>query len=466
MSALWTSTDAEAATLGRATRAFAAEGVSIDTRTLRPGDLFVALKGEARDGHDFVSHALGRGAAAALVVQKPDGVLEEAPLLQVANTQRGLEDLGRWARKRAKARVVAVTGSAGKTTTKEMLRLALGRLGPTHASHSSYNNHWGVPLSLAQFPTECTYGVFEIGMNHFGEIRSLASFVRPHVALVTTVASAHLEYFGTIEAIADAKSEIFESLSRDGAALVPADNPLAPRLEARARQAGANRILSFGESSRADARLLARHEDVGGVRIEADILGRAATFRLGAEGAHMAQNAVAALLAIATLGGDVLQAAAALATFSPLKGRGARFVLPFEHGSVEIIDESYNANPASMRAALALLGGAKLQRGGRRIAVLGDMLELGEQSLSLHAALADAVEEAKTDLVFACGRDMRALFETLPQSRRGGWAERSSDIAPKVVHALRAGDEVLVKGSLGSRMAIILDAIRSHESGA
>jgi UDP-N-acetylmuramoyl-tripeptide--D-alanyl-D-alanine ligase len=465
LSALWISADAEAATLGRATCAFAAEGVSIDTRTLRPGDLFVALKGDARDGHAFVSHALARGAAAALVAQTPDCLGKEAPLLQVANTQRALEDLGCWARRRAQARVVAVTGSAGKTTTKEMLRLVLGRLGPTHASRSSYNNHWGVPLSLAQFPRDCAFGVFEIGMNHFGEIRSLVSFVQPHVALVTTIAPAHLEYFGTIEAIADAKSEIFESLSPGGAAIVPADNPLAPRLVARARQAGVERILAFGQSFDADARLLARNEEAQGVRIDAEILGRAVAFRLGAEGAHMAQNAIAALLAVAALEGDVLQAAAALATFSPLKGRGARFMLPLRQGSVEIIDESYNANPASMRAALALLGGAKLPNGGRRIAVLGDMLELGEQSSSLHAGLADAVEEARADLVFACGRDMRALFELLPQSRRGAWGERSSDIAPKVVDALRAGDEVLVKGSLGSRMAVVLDAIRSQPSG-
>ena len=465
MTALWTSADAESATLGRATRAFAAGGVSIDTRTLKPADLFVALKGDARDGHAFVAHALARGASAALVEQRPEGVGEGAPLLQVSNTQRGLEDLGRWARKRAQARVIAVTGSAGKTTTKEMLRIAFGPLGPTHASQSSYNNHLGVPLSLAQFPRDSSFGVFEIGMNHFGEIRSLVSFVRPHVALVTTIAPAHLEYFGTIEAIADAKSEIFESLSQEGTALVPSDNPLAPRLVARAHQAGAKRILAFGESSKADARLLARRREAEGMQIEAEILGHAITFRLGADGGHMAQNAIAALLAVAALEGDVQRAAAALATFSALKGRGARFVLPLAQGSVEIIDESYNANPASMRAALALLGGARLRDGGRRIAVLGDMLELGEQSSLLHAALADAVEDAKTDLVFACGRDMRALFETLPQSRRGAWGESSSDIAPKVAHALQAGDEVLVKGSLGSHMAVILDAIRSQGSG-
>ena len=458
MSALWTSGEAEAATLGRATRAFAAQGVSIDTRTLKPGDLFVALKGDARDGHGFVQEAIARGAAGALVANVPQAVPENAPLLMVADTMRGIEDLGRWARKRARGHVVAVTGSAGKTTTKEMLRLAFGALGATHSSAASYNNHWGVPLSLAQFPQACAFGVFEIGMNHFGEIRALAGFVRPQVALVTIIAAAHLEYFGNVEAIADAKSEIFERLPPDGAALVPADSDLVLRLIARARQSGVERILSFGENASSDARLVARTEDSHGMRVEADVLGRVHAFRIGAAGAHMAQNAVAALLAVAVLDGDVAQAAEALASFSALKGRGARYALPLAGGSIQIIDESYNANPASMRAALAILGSTNPR--GRRIAVLGDMLELGRDSPSLHAALADSVEQARADLVFACGRDMRALFEALPESRRGAWGETSSAVAPKIVGALRAGDEVLIKGSLGSRMAVILEALR------
>ena len=465
MSALWTLQEVQAATLGRATYAFLAQGVSIDTRTLKPGDLFVALKGENRDGHRFVSAALDSGAAAALVSRRSDNVRDDAPLLFVANTQRGLEDLGCAARKRAIAKVVAVTGSAGKTTTKEMLRLALGTLGPTHASASSYNNHWGVPLSLAQFPRESRFGVFEIGMNHVGEIRSLVRFAQPHAAIVTTIAPAHLEYFGSVEAIADAKSEIFEGLQPAGVAIVPAENPCTGRLIARARQAQVERILTFGESA-ADARLVSITDLNRGMRIESEILGTRRTFAIGAAGMHIAHNALATLLAVAALDEDVASAAGALATFSALKGRGARLAVPLAGGAIEIIDESYNANPASMRAALALLAAAKPAEGGRRIAVLGDMLELGPESAALHADLADAVEEAKTDLLFACGRDMRALYEALPPSRRGSWGETSSEIAAEIVRAVRAGDEVLIKGSLGSRMAVILDALKAGGGAA
>jgi UDP-N-acetylmuramoyl-tripeptide--D-alanyl-D-alanine ligase len=461
MNALWTSQEMEAATLGRATTRFAAEGVSIDTRTLRTGELFVALKGEARDGHRFVSGALEHGAAAALVSHAPDDVGGNAPLLVVANTQRGLEDLGLAARRRAFGRVVAVTGSAGKTTTKEMLRLALGALGQTHASASSFNNHWGVPLSLARLPRDADYGVFEIGMNHFGEIRSLVGFVQPHVAIVTTIAPAHLEYFGSVEAIADAKSEIFDGLRPDGVAIVPSENPCTERLIARAHQADVEQILTFGQAANAAARLVAISGSREGMRVDAEICGCRTSFTVGASGMHIAHNALATLLGVAVLRGDIDKAGHALARFSALKGRGARFAVPLGGGAVEIIDESYNANPASMRAALALLAAAEPRNGGRRIAVLGDMLELGPESATLHAELAGAVEAAKADLVFACGRDMRALFDALPPSRRGSWGKTSSEIAPEIVRSVRAGDEILVKGSLGSRMAVILEALKA-----
>ena len=255
MSALWTSAEAEAATLGHASHAFSAQGLSIDTRTLKEGDLYIAIKGDNRDGHDFVAAAFDAKAAGALVSYKPQGIAAGAPLLTVANTQRALEDLARAARARSDAKIIAVTGSAGKTTTKEMLRLAFGALGPTHASGASFNNHWGVPFSLAGLPRVAAYGVFEIGMNHFGEIRSLVSFVRPHAALVTTIAPAHLEFFGSCEAIADAKSEIFEGIVPGGAAIIPSDNSYAERLIARAKQARVARILSFGAKPGCDARL-------------------------------------------------------------------------------------------------------------------------------------------------------------------------------------------------------------------
>jgi len=337
----------------------------------------------------------------------------------------------------------------------------LSTLGLTRASVSSYNNHWGVPLSLAQFPRGCRFGVFEIGMNHFGEIRSLVGFVRPHIAIITTIAPAHLEYFGSVEAIADAKSEIFEGLQPDGVAIAPAENPCTERLIARARQANVKRTLAFGQSRDADARLVSIRDSSTGMHVEAEICGRRHAFAIGASGMHIAHNALATLLAVAALGEDVATAAGALAAFSALKGRGARLAVHLASGAIEIIDESYNANPASMRAALGLLAAAEPGAGGRRVAVLGDMLELGPQSTALHADLAGAVEEAKTDIVFACGRDMRALYEALPLSRRGLWAETSSEIAPEIVRAVSAGDKVLIKGSLGSRMAVILEALKA-----
>ncbi len=372
------------------------------------------------------------------------------PLLAVADTQRWLEDLACAARARSSARILAVTGSAGKTTTKEILRLCCNALGRTHASAASYNNHWGVPLSLASLPRDAEYGVFEIGMNHAGEIRSLVSFVRPHVALVTTIAPAHLEYFGSCDAIADAKSEIFEGLVPGGAALIPSDSPYADRLAARAAQARVSRVVRFGSTG--DARLLSFAPDGDGMRVKADILGRMVDCLVGAPGEHIARNVVAALAAVSLAEGDVLNAAAALKNFTALKGRGARF----EANGIQVIDESYNANPASMTAALALLGAAR----GRKLAVLGDMLEMGEGGPALHAALADPIAAAHTDLVFASGPQMKALWDALPAGRRGAYAENSAALAPQLTAALKPGDTVLVKGSLGSRMAVIVEALK------
>jgi UDP-N-acetylmuramoyl-tripeptide--D-alanyl-D-alanine ligase len=445
---LWSSAEAENATLGKASARFAVNGLSIDTRTLKEGDLFVALKGDNRDGHDFVRAAFAAKAGAALVSRRPDGV--EGPLLTVANTQRGLEDLGRAARARSNAKVIAVTGSAGKTTTKEILRHALNGLGRTHVSAASHNNHWGVPLSLAALPANAEYGVFEIGMNHFGEIRGLVSLVRPHVAMITTIAAAHLEFFANCESIADAKSEIFEGLVPGGAALIPADSPYAERLAARAAQAKVSHLVRFGQTG--EARLISFTPDGEGMRVKADILGRAVDCYVGAPGAHIAGNVVGALAAVALADGDVLNAAAGLKDFTALKGRGQRF----QSGDVTVIDESYNANPASMAAALALLGAAK----GRKIAVLGDMLEMGEGDH--HAALAAPIAAAGTDLVFAAGREMKALWDALPKPLRGAYAETSAALAPQLLAALKPGDTVLVKGSHGSRMALIMDALKAR----
>jgi UDP-N-acetylmuramoyl-tripeptide--D-alanyl-D-alanine ligase len=447
---LWSSADAQAATLGKASAHFAVNGLSIDTRTLKEGELFVALQGDNRDGHDFVAAAFAAKAGAALVSRE----LKNAggPLLTVAHTQRGLEDLARAARARSNAKILAVTGSAGKTTTKEILARACNALGRTHASAASYNNHWGVPLSLAALPQDAEYGVFEIGMNHFGEIRNLVSFVRPHVALVTTIAPAHLEFFGSCEAIADAKSEIFEGLMPGGFALIPSDSPYADRLMTRARQAQVSRVVSFGQAG--EARLVSFAPEGEGIRVKADILGRAVDCMVGAPGLHIAQNVVGALAAIALLDGDVLNAAAALKDFTALKGRGARF----QAGDVAVIDESYNANPASMTAALALLGAGKT----RKIAVLGDMLEMGGDAPAHHAGLAEPIAAAGTDLVFAAGPLMKSLWDALPASRRGAYAENSAALKAPLLAALKSGDTVLVKGSFGSKMSLIIDALRAR----
>lgn len=462
MSALWTAEEAAVATGSASRGRWEANGVSIDTRTLEPGDLFIALKGDLRDGHGYVAAALAKSAAAAMVARVPEGVEHDARLLIVRDTQTGLEALAAASRARSTARIAAVTGSAGKTTTKEMLRLILKESGSVAASAASYNNHWGVPLSLARMHRETEFGVFEIGMNHAGEIRALVRQVRPHVAIVTTVAPAHLEHFGTVEAIADAKSEIFEGVEPGGTAILPLDNPHYGRLRRRAEEARVAKIMSFGAGEGAAARLLQAQAQGSGQVVTAEIAGRRLQFAIGAPGAHIASNALAALLAAHAFGVDPSRAATALESFAPLKGRGARIVV----GDIALIDESYNANPASMAAALGLLGDARPHAGARRIAVLGDMLELGERSPALHRDLEQPISAAGADLVFLCGKAMRALWEALPQSRRGAYAETSVALAPELVRALKPGDVVLVKGSFGSRMSVIIDALKARAAAS
>jgi len=456
---LWTAEEAARATAGEATTQWNATGISIDTRTVEPGDLFVALHGDARDGHEFAAAALRKGAAAVLVSRVPADVHANAPMLLVQDTLAGLEALGRAARNRSAARIIAVTGSAGKTTTNEMLRLMLSGQGIVAASAASYNNHWGVPLSLARMPRDTVFGVFEIGMNHAGEIRNLVRHVRPHVAVITTIAPAHIEFFGTVEAIADAKAEIFEGIEPGGACVLPADNEQFPRLKRRAEQLSIRTIASFGQSEAADARLLSTAAAEAGQAAVATIFGRRLEFQIGAAGRHIALNAVAALAAVSLAGGDVTRAAESLRSFAPLKGRGARSAA----GDIEIIDESYNANPASMAAALDVLAATPVPPGGRRIAVLGDMLELGAESESLHAGLSHHVATASADLVFLCGPRMRALWSEIPSQNRGAYRQSSAELACELVQHVRRGDVVLIKGSLGSRMAVIVDALKNRE---
>jgi UDP-N-acetylmuramoyl-tripeptide--D-alanyl-D-alanine ligase len=461
MTALWT-VDAMAAAM-RAERSGSlpadVPGLSIDTRSIGRGDAFFAIRGEYRDGHDFVADALKAGGGLAVVAKAQTARFAGAPLLVVGDVLEALRDLARAARARTRAKVIAVTGSVGKTGTKEALRLALARDGETHASAASYNNHWGVPLSLARCPQGAEYAVFEIGMNHAGEITPLTKLVRPQVAIVTAIAPVHLEFFGTLERIADAKAEIFLGLEPGGAAVLNRDDAQYARLAAAAKAAGVARIVSFGQHAEADARLLRAALRADGSTVDARIFDHAVTYKLGAPGRHIVLNSLAVLAAAALAGADIALCALALAELRPPPGRGARVTLQVPGGSALLIDESYNANPASMAAAIALLGQAPVGRRGRRIAVLGDMLELGPPGADLHRALAAPIKEAKVDLVFCSGPLMRALWEALPSGARGGYAETAAALEPAVLDAIRDGDAVMVKGSLGSKMGPIVKAL-------
>jgi UDP-N-acetylmuramoyl-tripeptide--D-alanyl-D-alanine ligase len=436
-------------------------GISIDSRTLAPGDAFFAIQGDHRDGHDFVAAALASKAGLAVAAADRRSELpQDVPLLVVPDVLAALRALAAAARARLQGKVIGVTGSVGKTGTKEALRLALSQDGETHASAASYNNHWGVPLSLARCPASARYAVLEMGMNHAGEIVPLSRLARPHVAIITTVAPVHLEFFGSLAKIADAKAEIFLGLEAGGAAVINRDNSQFVHLKRRAKQAGVARIVSFGEREQADARLIKCALHPGCSAVQADILGTELTYKIGAPGRHLVHNSLAVLAAAVLVGADLALAALALADFKPASGRGAAFEIDLPGGPATVIDESYNANPASMAAALALLGQRPVGARGRRIAVLGDMLELGPRGRALHRGLLAPVDANAIDLVFCCGPLMRALWRALPASRRGGYAEDSAALEPQVLSAVGAGDVVMVKGSLGSRMAPIVKALQ------
>lgn len=452
MSALWTAAEARAATGGKSRRDWQAQGVSIDSRSVAPGDLFIALVGPKFDGHDFVAAALAQGAAAAVVSRIPPHLAEDAPLLAVGDTQQALEALGRAARARTAATILAVTGSVGKSGTKEALRRAFEPQARTHASAGSLNNQWGVPLSLARLPREAAYGIFELGMNHPGEIDGLSRLVRPDIGIITTVEATHLGFFPSVEAIADAKAELFNGMAPQGAAILNQDNPHFARLAAAARARGLHRIIGFGADAGAAARLLQCHLEATASAVTATILGEIVDYSVAIPGRHWVMNSLAVLAAVKLAGGDLAAAAKAMAGIEPMDGRGRRHRIARRGGSITLIDESYNASPASMRAALAVLGASVPDEGGRRIAILGDMLELGEASAELHRALAEPLAAAKVDLVFTAGRDMRALHQALPPARRGAHRDSAAALAEIVSERLKPGDVVTVKGSNGSRM--------------
>ncbi len=461
---LWTGADVISALGGRLVGPLpgSVTGVSIDSRTCENGNIFFAIAGDNHDGHGFVRAALGNGAAMAVIAEEKLPELVGAGSLVVVNdVLEAMRNLARAARNRSQAGIVAVTGSVGKTSTKDMLRLVLGKEKNTHASVASYNNHWGVPLTLARLPQAAEYAVFEIGMNHAGEIVPLVDMVKPHVGIITTVEPVHLEFFENVEAIADAKAEIFTGIAERGYAVLNADNPHFERLKAQAENLGVT-VKSFGVAPQADARLLTIAALPECSVVTVSVLGKELAYKLGAPGRHLAQNSLAVLLSVALLGGDVGAAARALNDFKATKGRGERQVIATEHGNITLLDESYNANPASMRAALALLNAAPV--GGHRIAVLGDMLELGEQSEALHRDIAPVIESLKIDTVFAAGEKMKALYDALPDDRKGAWAATSAELLPSVLNTLNIGDTVMVKGSLGSKMGLIVDAIKAMEA--
>jgi UDP-N-acetylmuramoyl-tripeptide--D-alanyl-D-alanine ligase len=470
MTALWTTKAIEAATRGTGVGAVPADvaGISIDSRTIAPGEAYFAIKGDVHDGHDFVGAALKAGGGLAVVARDRveglrDASGDDTRLIAVDDVLAALRDLGAAARARSAAKIVAVTGSVGKTSTKEALALALGANGATHASAASFNNHWGVPLSLSRLAVTARYGVFEIGMNHAGEITPLTQLVRPHIAIVTTVEPVHLEFFASVEAIADAKAEIFLGLEKGGAAVLNGDNAQFQRLKRRAAEGA--RVVSFGENARAEARLLKCALQPDGSTVEANILGVPVTYKIGAPGKHLVMNSLAVLAAASLAGADLARAALALARQAPAAGRGTRVTLDLANGSALLIDESYNANPTSMRAALALLGQAPLGPHGRRIAVLGDMLELGAAGPELHQTLIEPIRENEVDLVFCAGPLMASLWQALPSAIRGGYANTAADLEPLVLSAVRGGDAVMVKASAGSRMGPIVKAlVRRHST--
>ena len=453
MTLLWTAEDLVAATGGTATGDWSSiGGIAIDTREVQPGDLFIALKGENHDAHKFVAAALQAGAAAAMVHLVPDGC-EDAPLLMVGDTMDALQKLGHAGRARTTAKVIAVTGSVGKTSTKEMLRNILAGQGKTHAAVRSFNNHWGVPLTLARMPVDADYAVIEIGMNHAGEITPLSRMARPHVAMITTVEAVHLAAFNGVEEIADAKAEIFQGLEPGGIAILPKDNSHYARLAAST----AHDQRTFGTSD-ADAILTEARvvDEQTALKILHD--GEQTEFKLNAPGAHFALNATGAVLAAEAAGADWAASAQGLTLWSPPKGRGAKITIQTDSGDIILLDDSYNANPASMRAALAVLGAATTE--GRKLALLGDMLELGPTETDLHAGLADDVALEGVDTVHCCGPLMKALYDALPEEKQGLWCADSVQLADALPDQVDAGDTVMVKGSLGARMAVVVDAIK------
>ena len=460
--ALWQQNELVAATNGTPSGDWSrpVTGVAIDSRRVEPGDLFIAIAGPNNDGHDYVAQALRAGAAGAVVSRTPPGVAADAALLTVTDTHAALNDIARAARVRSRAKVVAVTGSVGKTGTKEALGVALGALGETYISTGNFNNEYGVPLSLAGLGAGAAYAVFELGMNHAGELTPLSQLVAPDVAVITNIAAVHLAHFDGVAGIAEAKAEIFAGVGPDGVAVLNRDNAYFAFLADAAWRAEIATVIGFGADPDADVRLMRTTATPAGVEARVRVGGNDLTVRLAAHGRHWAVNATAVLGVVQALGGDVERAAAALATVQAPVGRGRLSQVALGDGrTVTVIDDAYNASPTSVRAAIAVLGDVEVKGDCRRIAVLGDMLELGDDAALLHAALARDLVAAKVDRVYSAGPLMAALDDALPSAMRGGHTQASAALPALLLPSLRDGDVVLVKGSLGSQMGLVVDAL-------
>jgi UDP-N-acetylmuramoyl-tripeptide--D-alanyl-D-alanine ligase len=463
MSSLWTSAEAAIATNGTAPIAWHATGVSIDSRTVEAGDLFISISGPNYDGHDFVSGALEKGAAASLISHDVEGLPSGSALLNVVDTFKALNDLGRAGRDRSEAKVIAVTGSVGKTSVKEALGQLLSGQGETSYSRGSFNNHFGVPLSLARLPVSADYAVFELGMNHAGELIPLSQMVRPIVAIVTTVEPAHIEFFDSVDDIARAKAEIFQGLEEGGTAILNRDNKYFDLLSEAAISDGAGKVVGFGSHDDAQFKLVDFVLTSEGSTVEASFDGYRFTYRLAMPGQHWVQNSLAVLAAVQAVGADVFAAARAFADIKPPKGRGQRHTLPVNDGDFELIDDSYNASPVSIAAALEVLARTEPGSSGRRIVALGDMKELGSDSPNLHRAIAPQVDAANVDLVYAAGTEMKYMCEGLPGTVGVTHAATSDDLIQPLLTEIQPGDVVLVKGSAGSQMGKVVDALLKLE---
>jgi UDP-N-acetylmuramoyl-tripeptide--D-alanyl-D-alanine ligase len=453
---LWNSSDLCAATGGTAAVDFAITGFSLDSRTIAPGEMFVAIKDE-RDGHHYAAAALVRGAAAAMVDHDPPGVRKGAPLLKVDDTLLALSRLGATARSRSTAKFIGVTGSVGKTTTKELLGLILAQEGSTHIPMGSYNNHLGVPLTLARMPRDTQYAVIEMGMNHRGEMAPLSLMSRPHVAIITNIYSAHIGHLGSLNAIAEEKGHIYDGLEPGGTAVLPRDSEFFEVLAAHAIDSKAN-IVSFGEHPNADVRILEFRGHSNGSDVDVMIDGNIHTMQLKAPGMHIALNACACIAAVGAIGVPVERAILALSGFGARPGRGERSEIQANGGTAILLDDSYNASSASIRAGLAVLSAQKAKR---RVVVLGDMRELGNFGVAIHKELAPSVV-SHSDLAFCCGPLMKHLYDDLPPEKRGAYARDADSLIPMLQSAVSAGDAVFVKGSLGSKMAAIVKALKAE----